>query len=301
MHDDRRSMIGIGFTPFETRTEVIMRLAVRAESRGLESVAVAEGWGLDSTIVLAELASQTHTIGLSTGIVSVWTRTPATLAMMAAGLQRASDGRFTLGLGAGSPPLTEGFHGLAWERPMERVQRTLVDVRALLNGERLPHPANDARPLKLAALPETPVPIALAALSPASIRFAGEYADAWTPFLWARSNVQHGREMLGEASTTRVEVGVPAALGPHAEQIAAWWLETYRTRMGPIYPRLINGFEPEDLTLLGAFDEAADAIGAWFEAGADHVQIVLPPGRPEDELAAMIDAAATVRSSSSRT
>ena len=163
------------------------------------------------------------------------------------------------------------------------------------------------------------MPITLAALSPGSIRLAGELADAWTPFLWARSRLEEGRELAG----TRISVGVPAALGPtehDARRLAAWWLTTYLTRMGPLYPRLLAhrfGFaagveamldaaladrhpdlpaEAEDLagevTLLGTYAEAPDRIGAWLAAGADDVTLVLPPGRPEEELAALIELAA---------
>ena len=121
------------------------------------------------------MAAQTSRIGLGTGVISVWGRTPASIALAAAGLQRASGGRFSLGLGAGSPPLTEGLHGLRWGvRPVARVRETLIAVRALLAGERLPQPAAGARPLRLGVVPEVPVPIALAALAESSIRVAGE-------------------------------------------------------------------------------------------------------------------------------
>ena len=65
----------------------------------------------DSMILLAELAVRTSRIGLGTSVISAWGRTPATIALGAAGLQRASGGRFSLGIGASSPPLTEGLHG----------------------------------------------------------------------------------------------------------------------------------------------------------------------------------------------
>ena len=45
----------------------------------------------------------------------------------------------------------------------------------------------------------------------------------------------------------------------------------------------------------------ATAIGAWFDAGADSVALVLPPGRPEAELSELVDVAAGVVSASSRT
>jgi alkanesulfonate monooxygenase SsuD/methylene tetrahydromethanopterin reductase-like flavin-dependent oxidoreductase (luciferase family) len=35
------------------------------------------------------------------------------------------------------------------------------------------------------------------------------------------------------------------------------------------------------VTLIGTYDQAGDAIAAWFAAGADGVNLVLPPNRPE--------------------
>ncbi len=144
--------VGIGFTPFETRADVIVRLAVRAEAAGIEAVGVAEAWTHDAVVLLAEVAQRTDRIRIGTGVLSVWGRSAATLAMAAAGLQRCSGGRFVLGLGAGSPPLTEGLHGIPWERPLDRLRSTLTDVCALLAGERLPSAAAGARPLRLGEL-----------------------------------------------------------------------------------------------------------------------------------------------------
>jgi alkanesulfonate monooxygenase SsuD/methylene tetrahydromethanopterin reductase-like flavin-dependent oxidoreductase (luciferase family) len=322
-----RANVGIAFTPFETRAELIIGLGAAAEQAGLARVDVAEGWTHDSTVLVAELAMRTLRIELGTLVLPVWGRTPATIALAAAGLQRRSGGRFTLGLGASSPPLTEGFHGVPFDRPLAQLRETLTSVRALLDGERLPHPAPGARALKLGALPEERVPIALAGLSPASIRLAGEHADAWAPFLWARSRLDEGLELLREgeslahrATPTRAAIGVPVALGPDEEsagRLAAWWLATYATRMGPLYPRMLGerfgmaagvravvdaaGAAPapdlpmaaeelaREVTLMGTYDEAPEAIAAWFAAGADSLDLVLPPGRPAEELDELVE------------
>ena len=326
-----RMGLGVGFTPFETRTEVIARVTDHAEDIGLDRVDVAEGWTHDSLIVLAELAARTSRIGLGTSIISVWGRTPATMALGAAGLQRCSGGRFSLGIGAGSPPLAEGFHGVKWERPLSRLRETLIAVRALLAGERLPEPAAGARPLRLGVVPEPPVPIVLAALAPGSIRLAGEVADGWAPFLWARSRIGDGRALLQEGegraeapTPTDASLGVPVALGPDeasARRLAAWWLSTYLTRMGPLYPRMLGErfgmsaavkavveaadgkAQPElpaaaeelaqDVTLFGTYDQAGDTIASWFAAGADNLNLVLPPGHPEEELMEFLDVASS--------
>jgi alkanesulfonate monooxygenase SsuD/methylene tetrahydromethanopterin reductase-like flavin-dependent oxidoreductase (luciferase family) len=309
--------LGVAFTPFETRADVIVRLAIRADMLGFRRVEVAEGWTHDATILVAEIAQRTSRIGLATAVLSAWGRTPGTLAMSAAGLQRCSGGRFTLGLGASSPPLTEGFHGIEWERPARQLRSTLSAVRALLDGERLPAPAGDARPLRLGVLPGERVPIALAALSPASIGLAGELADEWSPFLWARSRIDEGRELLGAESRTQASIAVPVALAPGhsgARELAAWWLSTYVTKMGPLYPRMLGerfgmraaveavagarelpGIAEElahEVTLMATYDRADEAIGAWFAAGADNLSLVLPPGRPEAELTEILEVAA---------
>ena len=322
--------VGIGFTPFETRADVIVRIALRAEAAGVEAIGVAEGWTNDALVVLAEVAQRTERIQIGTSVLSVWGRSAGTLAMGAAGLQRLSGGRFVLGLGASSPPLTEGFHGVRWERPVDRLRAALTEVRALLAGERLPVPAPGARPLRLGVLPTAPVPLELAALAPASVRLAGELADGWTPFLWARSRLEQGRALVregearGDGAATRILPGVPVALAADdaaARRLAAWWLSTYTTRMGPLYPRMLaerfgmadgvravvdaaTDREPElpaaaedlarDVTLLGTYDEAPEVIGAWRAAGADRVNLVLPPGRPEEELAEIVDVAGRV-------
>jgi alkanesulfonate monooxygenase SsuD/methylene tetrahydromethanopterin reductase-like flavin-dependent oxidoreductase (luciferase family) len=322
--------VGIGFTPFETRADVIVRLALQAEAAGLDQVDVAEGWTHDSTILLAELAMRTERIGLGSSVISAWGRTPATIALMGSGLQRLSGGRFSVGIGAGSPPLTEGFHGVAWDRPLARLRTTLTALRALLEGERLPDPPPGARPLRLGVTPDTPVPILLAALSEGSIRLAGELADVWGPFLWARSRVEEGRALLRDGGAgTRVAAAVPVALGPDdasARRLAAWWLSTYSTRMGPLYPRMLgerfdmaagveavveagrDNREPDlpaaaedlarEVTLMGSYDEAGEAVASWFAAGADSVHLVLPPGRPEEELTEIVRVAAGVAATS---
>jgi alkanesulfonate monooxygenase SsuD/methylene tetrahydromethanopterin reductase-like flavin-dependent oxidoreductase (luciferase family) len=327
---DGASRVGAGVTPFQTDAEATIRLAVSAEELGYARFGTAEGWTNDAVVMLAQIAGVTSRIGLATSVLPVWSRTPAAIAMAAAGLQRASGGRFALGLGASSPPLVEGLHGLTWDQPVARMRATLIAVRALLGGARLPLDREGVRALRLGAPPERPVPIVLAALAPASVRLAGELADEWLPFLWVRSRLADGRSLLveGEAlaevpAATRLSASVPLAIGEDeaaARQIAAGWLLAYLTRMGPLYPRMLRdhfGFAEEvdallsanesggppqlpsaaeglasEVTVMGSYDQAPDAVRAWLEAGADAIDLVLPLGLPEERLHEMLQAAA---------
>lgn len=318
--------VGVGFTPFEDRPDVIERVAEHAERRGLAFVSVAEAMSLAAPIVLARLAARTRRIGLMTGVLSVWGRTPATLALTAAELQRQSEGRFVLGLGASTAPITEGFHGQRWQSPLERMEQTCVAVRALLAGERLPGAPDGARPLALGLPPLAPVPIAVAAITEPSIRLVGRVADQWVPFLVPRSALDAGRELLaaaadehGRARPATVSVAVPVALAADeagAARIAARWLLTYSTRMGPVYPRVLraHGYgselaalleansDPrnpvlppgavrlaEDVLMYGTYSDAPELCRRW-QAHADAVALVAPFGLPPDDLIATVDA-----------
>jgi alkanesulfonate monooxygenase SsuD/methylene tetrahydromethanopterin reductase-like flavin-dependent oxidoreductase (luciferase family) len=330
--------VGVGITPFQTDEEASIRLASRAEELGYSRFGAAEGWTHDAVVLLARIASVTSRMGLATTVLSVWSRTPGAIAMAAASLQRASGGRFALGLGASSPPLVEGLHGLEWRDPVIRMRETIVAVNALLEGARLPLDRDDVRPLRLGSPPEGRIPIVLAALAPASVRLAGELADTWLPFLWARSRLPDGRALLAEgeaaagegSSATAVSPSVPLAIAEDEEtarQIAAGWLLAYLTRMGPLYPRVLRdnfGFGREidallaangdglpqlpanaerlarEVTLMATYDDTPRTIQDWLDAGADTVDLVLPLGLPEAQLSEMLEAAAPADSTAAR-
>ena len=317
--------VGIGFTPFEDRIEVIERAAALAERHGLAAIGVAESTTLAAPIVLARLAERTTRIRLSTGVLSVWSRTPATLAVIAAQLQRQSGGRFSLGLGASTAQLTEGFHGQRWRDPVEKLRSTLVAVRALLSGQRMPAPPEGVRPLRLSNPPETAVPIVLAAITAPSIRVAGELADEWLPFLLPPAGLLVGREMLasaaaatGRTKTATVTASLPVALAADrdtAARVAARWLATYATRMGPIYPRVLraHGYggeldalleansDPrdarlpssaerlaEDVLFFGTYDEVPDLLDRWSTC-TDELSLVAPLAVPADHIAETVE------------
>jgi hypothetical protein len=100
----------------ETRREIIVQAAVLTDELGYEVFSVPEGWGRDSTLVLTEIALRTHQIHVVSGVLSVWGRTPASLAMTAATLHQLSRGRFRARIGPSTSALVEGFY----DRPFTR-------------------------------------------------------------------------------------------------------------------------------------------------------------------------------------
>ncbi|GAC1358846.1 MAG: hypothetical protein NVSMB38_42180 [Ktedonobacteraceae bacterium] len=102
--------------------------AVEAERLGVDSAWTAETWGYDGATPLAYLAAKTTKLRLGTGILQVGSRTPALTAMTAMALASLSGDRFLLGLGVSGPQVIEGWHGVRFARPLQRLRETIEIV-----------------------------------------------------------------------------------------------------------------------------------------------------------------------------
>ena len=161
---------------------------VEAERLGVDCLWSAEAWGHDAVTPLAFVAARTSRIRLGTGIIQAGTRTPALVAMTAMSLAAMSHGRFLLGLGVSGPQVIEGWHGIRFERPVQRLREIVEIVRRATRGERLefkgslyelPLPGGEGKALRSAAKPQPNIPVYLATLSPRSLEMTGEIADGW--------------------------------------------------------------------------------------------------------------------------
>jgi F420-dependent oxidoreductase-like protein len=162
--------------------------AVEAERLGVDSAWTAEAWGYDGATPLAYLAAQTTRLRLGTGILQVGARTPALTAMTAMALASLSGDRFLLGLGVSGPQVVEGWHGVRFAKPLQRLRETVEIVRKITRGERLvyqgevyqvPLPDGEGKALTSSAMPRPKLPVYLATLGPKSLELTGELADGW--------------------------------------------------------------------------------------------------------------------------
>jgi 5,10-methylenetetrahydromethanopterin reductase len=158
-------------------------LARHAEQLGLSEVWVPESsHGRSVTSVAATLAAHTHQIGLGVGVVNPFWRHPSLIAMEAATLDEACDGRLRgIGLGAGLWTLKAlGEADPRTRRPLAAMVETIGIVRSMLRDE--PGPNAEiftARPD--AALSFEPlrrdVPIYVGAVNQRMLQATGALAD----------------------------------------------------------------------------------------------------------------------------
>ena len=168
------------------------------EKAGLDIVFVPEAYSYDAVSQLGYIAAKTERLQLASGILQLYSRTPALTAMTAAGLDYVSDGRFTLGIGASGPQVIEGWHGVPYDAPLGRAREIIEICRMVWRRERLeyngryyqlPLPAGKGtglgKPLKLINHPvRDRIPILLAAIGPKNVALAAELAESWEPIFY---------------------------------------------------------------------------------------------------------------------
>ncbi|MFC6084975.1 LLM class F420-dependent oxidoreductase [Sphaerisporangium aureirubrum] len=268
------------------------------EKAGLDIVFVAEAYSFDAVSQMGYIAARTERLQIASGILPIYSRTPALLAMTAAGLDYVSDGRFVLGLGASGPQVIEGFHGVPYTAPLARTREVIEICRKVWRRERLtyegkhytlPLPPDQGtglgKPLKLINHPvRADIPIVVAAIGPKNVELAAELAQGWEPIfylpekapdVWGAS-LAAGRarraEGLGELD---VIAQATLAIGDDVEAI----LEAGR----PIAALYIGGMGAKgknfynDLARRYGYDKAAECIqNLYLEGRKDEAAAVVP-------------------------
>jgi alkanesulfonate monooxygenase SsuD/methylene tetrahydromethanopterin reductase-like flavin-dependent oxidoreductase (luciferase family) len=247
-----------------------------ADGLGYDGVYTTHIAGRDSLTVLMAYAANSERLRLGTGVVPIFSRTPATMAQTAATIDEYSGGRMVLGLGVSHRVTVENWHGQKIVKPVTQMREYLNGVRAILRGEE--PPASEFFPTKFAFMgygARADLPIYVAALSPNMIKLAGELADGVMLWLCCPSYIEstvvpalrEGVEASGRSfDDFDVVAAVPTALtdDPDAARAALRQeLVTYASL--PFYRAMLeaSGFADE----LAAFD-AGMAEGDFEKAKA---------------------------------
>src|SRR5919199_5932482 len=188
-----------------------LRLTQHAEALGFDVVWAGEAYGSDSPTVLAWLAAQTSRIAIGSGVMQIPARTPAMTAMTAASLDVLSGGRFRLGLGVSGPQVSEGWHGVRFDRPLSRTREYVDIVRLALRRETvayqgehftLPLPDGPGKALKLTVHPvRAHIPLYLAAIGPKNLALTGELADGWLAIFFSPEHAALSLDPIRSART----------------------------------------------------------------------------------------------------
>jgi F420-dependent oxidoreductase-like protein len=243
-----------------------------ADECGYDSFWMPEVWEHEAFSILTQIAMRTRRIGLGTGVINVFSRSPALIAMSAATLDEISGGRFRLGLGTSGARVIQDFHGLPYARPLARLRETIEIVRMLIRGEQADF-AGDNFQLSRFKLGFKPVrdriPIYVASLGGKALEQLGETADGWLPVHWPFAKLADGIDQIrrgavrAEREAASIDIApmvncVVSADAGRARKAARLPLAYYVGGMGDYYHDM--------LSRLG-FGEEADRIREAWKAG----------------------------------
>jgi alkanesulfonate monooxygenase SsuD/methylene tetrahydromethanopterin reductase-like flavin-dependent oxidoreductase (luciferase family) len=259
-----------------------------ADEVGVDSMWVAEAWGRDCFTLLTMAADRTRRIRLATGIVNVYSRTPAALAQHFATLDEISGGRMIAGFGTSGAQVIEHFHGVKFEPSLTRMREVVEIFNTLLSHEPLTYNGKLfklERGFKLRFTPKrSHIPIHLATLNPKALDLTASHADGWLPVMipidQLAGEIKAMRQRIKDAGRdpAAFEIhapgGVTVATGgarERAEAAHAGTVAFYIGRMGVYYARQLERF--------GFQSEVAAVKDAWKSGSAAAMAAVPPPMR----------------------
>ena len=287
-------------------------ICCRAEEIGFDGLWFGETTLRDAPALATIAACSTKRVQIGTSIVNIFTRSPSQLALLAATLNEFTGGRFTLGLGVSTAAIVENWHGQRFEKPIRRLDETVLLLRRYFSGEKFSYQGAYSSPQN-ARLKVSPQPkIALAALNDRMIAKAAKLADRIILNLYPPQRVKHALSIVDEACHSEgksrpilsvmlyayvlgdhdrgVEAGkdlvafyasAPAyaalfsSIGYEAESKAmtAAWKARDRDRVkGVVKVEMINA-----LTVLGSVQDLKERVEQYHRAGIDDVFICPTP------------------------
>jgi F420-dependent oxidoreductase-like protein len=254
----------------DAKKEEFIEFAIMAEELGYDSIWVPEMWGRDAFSIMTLLSIHTLKIGIASGVVSVFSRTPAAIASAIATIDEISGGRVILGLGTSGPAVIENWHGVQFEQPLERTKEYVQIIRLILSGSKANYVGKvfKLKDFRLMFEPiRKEIPIFIASLGPKNVRMTAEIADGWIPYLVPIESIKKIAESelfdpLRIAGRTEREFRIapyfPACVSDDPEEskrVVRDLIAYYVGGMGTYYARSLSrwGFEEEAKTIRDAW------------------------------------------------
>jgi G6PDH family F420-dependent oxidoreductase len=305
-------MVSIGYTIMgeQAGPKQLVADAVRAEEVGFDFLAASDhyfpwleeqGHSPYTWSLLGAVAQATERIELMTYVTCPTMRYhPAVVAQKAATVQLLSDGRFTLGVGAGEH-LNEHVTGAPWP-PLDVRHDMLVEaleiMHALFEGETVTYRGEHLQTenAQLWDRPADPLPIGVAASGPASCAIAGRFGDA---LIAVQPDADLGRAFDEAGGTGKPRIGqAPLSYDPDAAVARKRATEQFRWFAGgwDVMAELPGPDHFASATKSVGEDEVAeqvpcgddldahvDAVRAYVDAGFTHVAVVQIGGEAQDQ------------------
>lgn len=234
----------------------VIECAAMADQQGAESVWIPESWGREAFVTLGSLATLTKRTLLGTGIIGIYSRSPASIAMAAATLDVLSNGRALIGLGASSKAIVENWHGMHFSNHVNRMREYIDLIRLIIKGDKVSYfgKFSKVNNFKLGFKPiREHIPIYVAAVNEKMLRLSVDIADGVILFLRPIDDLEQTVTKLKNTSKKKSDFDIACVImtaiskdGEVARDRAKKTLAFY-VSVGKIYSEFLasHGFKSE--------------------------------------------------------
>jgi alkanesulfonate monooxygenase SsuD/methylene tetrahydromethanopterin reductase-like flavin-dependent oxidoreductase (luciferase family) len=160
----------------------------------IDSIWVPESWGKEAFSTLGAISQVTSNVKLGTSIINIYSRTPATIAMGAISIDKLSNNRMIIGLGASTAAIVENLHGLKYSDPLERMKEYIQSIRSLIHSqEKTSYSGNIVKinNFKILENTGTQIPIYIAAVNKKMINIGLKFADGLLFYLRPKNEIKN--------------------------------------------------------------------------------------------------------------
>ncbi|RSN09042.1 LLM class flavin-dependent oxidoreductase [Streptomyces sp. WAC 05977] len=280
-----RSILDAGRTAPE-----MVAIAVEAERLGFDSVWVGDTLAkapIDSLTLLGAFAARTERVTIGTAALLPALRDPLLSANAILSLDLLSQGRITLGVGAGFAGRSEpefAFTRVPWERRRARLDDIVALWRHVWSGKSGPF---HGEVLHYDTIPEYAEPhrpggppVWLASFTPGALERAGRLYDGWLPYPPDVADYADGLAKIREAAVRPVTPALFATVLIEEDPVRARErLEDYAQRN---YGVPLDFVEKIQMQIAGSPAQVADRLREYQDAGAEHVLIRIATQEPAE-------------------
>jgi alkanesulfonate monooxygenase SsuD/methylene tetrahydromethanopterin reductase-like flavin-dependent oxidoreductase (luciferase family) len=266
--------------------EAIVERAVAAESAGFDGIAVMDHLSppmapdqpmFEAMAVSTWILANTSRLKAGALVLCDGFRHPAVLAQSAVTLDRASGGRFELGIGAGSVPDELAAFGVAPSAVGDRVDRlgeTLEVLERLWSGETVSYAGHHhrLRDARQAQAPLDRIPVVIGGVGPRMLRLVRRHADWWNVPVTDVDRFEELRSHVGDARPSVQQLVALVSDGAEREEVARLAMRRYPA-LGPVL-------------VVGTADELVDHLSRLRARGVERTYVWFTDFAPPATLAA---------------
>ena len=261
-------------------------VALYAQQAGFDGLWISHAGAIHPVVALSALGEVApDLIEFGTSVIPIFGRHPVDVAQQALSAQSILDGRFTLGIGAGSKAQAEDRLGLSWDKPFSYTREFVDVLTPLLNGQSVHFEGEHLTARTELGVEASPPPILVAALGPRMLRFAGERTAGTslgqcgpkTIAEYVLPHLMEGAKRGGRSDKPRIMALVRVCVTDEhapayalAKEISAFY------QSFPSYQLVLakeNLDHPADLHLIGSAQQVLDGLAAYAEAGVTDLRV----------------------------